>query len=61
MPAEILEKPTEVEEVAEQNPEAATFPSPAVLAVEQPKARPVKSLWRRIFEGHEEFLGWTPD
>jgi len=27
---------------------------------ETTNARP-NSIWRRIFEGHEEFLGWTPD
>ena len=26
-----------------------------------PVSEKSKSIWREIFEGHEEMLGWTPD
>jgi len=31
---------------------------PGVQETTNPRPR---SIWRKIFEGHEEFLGWTPD
>lgn len=30
-------------------------------AVQETASSQPKSIWRKIFEGHEEFLGWTPD
>jgi len=55
MPAELLEKPVEVEEMPREIPKAF-----ATGAVEK-EAATGKSLWRKVFEGHEEFLGCTPD
>ncbi len=56
MPAELLERPIEVEDVSRE---------PVVQrSVANPKAatpQPPKTIWRKIFEGHEEFLGWTPE
>lgn len=61
MPAEILEKPADVEELSGQIVKDTTAVRVNRPTIEQPPAEPAKSLWRRIFEGHEEFLGWTPD
>jgi hypothetical protein len=55
MPAELLEEPVEVEEMPREIPKAF-----ATDAVEKEPAM-AKSLWRKVFESHEEFLGCTPD
>jgi len=60
MPAELLEKPVEVEKISKDNLNAVRD---AVSQSGNPEAatQPRKSLLRKIFEGHEEFLGRTPD
>jgi hypothetical protein len=60
MPAELLERPVVVEEVAAESPKASVIGQPIATVVEK-DAAPEKSLWRKIFEGREEFLGCTPD
>ncbi|GEM_PF-5507796 len=58
MPADLMEPP--VEEAAIEDLEK----SAAQTNKEAPKksAPPTpKSVWRDIFEGHDEFLGWTPE
>jgi hypothetical protein len=59
MPAQLLEKPIAVEETSREIPKSASLQRPGLAASEG--AEPNKSLWRKIFEGHEEFLGCTPD
>jgi hypothetical protein len=56
MPAELLEKPVTSPDILK----------PVANAVPQSRdqgaaTQPPKSLLRKIFEGHEEFLGRTPD
>jgi hypothetical protein len=60
MPAELLERPVVVEEVPPEIPKATAIGQPIATLVEK-DAAPEKSLWRKIFEGHEKFLGCTPD
>ncbi len=60
MPATMVELEVEipVREVqlpVEDNPEPAFEPTP--IGLEQR----LRNLLVAIFEGHEEFLGWTPD
>jgi len=62
MPAELLEKEAEVAEVPGKISERGAVPQTAASTVEErPDQAAKKSIWRTIFEGHEEFLGWTPD
>ena len=60
MPTELLEKVAEVEEPVK---EVATIQSSALSASETRAKSAVSrgTIWRKIFEDHEEFLGWTPD
>lgn len=55
MPAELLEKPVEVVEKSQEILLAVS------QAANQDVAKQPKSLLHKIFEGHEEFLGCTPD
>lgn len=54
MPAATLEPEVEVK-LAEEKTTKRTEPEPA------PRKSKVRSLFREIFEGHEEYLGYTPD
>ncbi len=58
MPTGLIENPLEVEEESREvsKPVAKTEAREEVVA-----PAPKKSLARRIFEGHEDFLGCTPD
>ncbi len=59
MPAHTLEK-EEAKELSQEELEGVR--RTIADASDQKDAKPKrKSLWREIFEGHEEFLGWTPD
>jgi hypothetical protein len=60
MPAELLERPVEVEE--KEKSQDALKPK-AFSHSRYPEARtePGQTLLHRIFEGREEFLGCTPD
>ena len=68
MPTDLLEHPTVVEDVPRVAPKTgSTKVDPrkdhARLAPEREResgAR-VKGVLHDIFEGHEEYLGWTPD
>ncbi|MFY9979763.1 MAG: hypothetical protein WA252_01065 [Candidatus Sulfotelmatobacter sp.] len=59
MPAELLEKPVEAEETSREIPKATSAQRPGLAAGEAAESN--RSLWRKVFEGHEEFLGCTPD
>ena len=59
MPAELLEKPVEVEAASREIPKSASVQRPGLAASEAAESN--KSLWRKVFEGREEFLGCTPD
>ena len=56
MPADLLEPP--VEETAVEDLSAAQTNKEALKKSAPPTP---KSIWRDIFEGHDEFLGWTPE
>ncbi len=65
MPAELLEQEAEVAEVPREISKPGTVQQTAVNTVEPQTASQrtagKKSIWREIFEGHEDLLGWTPD
>jgi hypothetical protein len=54
MPATIIEEP-EVESPVEEEPARIDEPKPIR------RKRSIRDVLVAIFEGHEEFLGWTPD
>ncbi len=60
MPTVLIEKPPEVDGSSRE-----VVPAPVVEVLESTQGQAVcqsrKALWRRVFEGHQEFLGWTPD
>lgn len=58
MPAELVER-VEVERASGEIPKSDSVQRPGFAATEA--TEPDKSLLKRIFEGHEEFLGCTPD
>jgi hypothetical protein len=59
MSTELLEKPIDITQAGHCKDTGA----PASIGAShlEPNAKQVQSVWRRIFEGREEFLGWTPD
>ena len=62
MPAELLERPAEIEEscdLAKIRPAVRQ----TILRVEQkpPTRQRAETLWQKIFKGREEYLGWTPE
>jgi len=64
MPAELLEQEAEIVETPEKISGVGAVSQVAVKTVGQPttqKAAGKKTVWREIFEGHEDLLGWTPD
>jgi hypothetical protein len=71
MPADVLEKPTTVEDAPRQistkksvavEDGAPTAPQTASETDElSPTSQQIESVLRKIFEGYEEFLGCTPD
>jgi hypothetical protein len=64
MPAELLEKEAEVAEVPRNISEGVAVPQTVVSTAQETADQRIlgkKSIWREIFEGHQEFLGWTPD
>ena len=64
MPADLLEKAAEVEEPSQEVSTARPVDPRSVSEAGKQKVespRPTKNLARKIFEGHEEFLGWTPE
>jgi hypothetical protein len=60
MPVEIVEHPLDIERVPQKILLTQPIKNPLVPGCKagEPKR---KSLLREIFEGHEEFLGRTPD
>ncbi len=50
-----LELETPVEEIKQRTP------SPELPPKEIDRKQRIRNLLFTIFEGHEEFLGWTPD
>jgi len=67
MPVELLEKEVEVAEVARDIPRIGAVQQSAVRTPDQQTkdqnatGKKPQSIWHKIFEGHEEMLGWTPD
>jgi len=59
MSTELLEKPIDITQASHSKDTGA--PTPIGADPLSPKAEQVQPVWRRIFEGREEFLGWTPD
>lgn len=60
MPAELLDKPVEIEKQSQDTLNRVTNAAPKNRN-QGITAHAPKSLLRRIFEGREEFLGYTPD
>ena len=63
MPADLLEKPAEVEDACRETSGVKPVTRPISKTGKQgPEIRqPIETLGEKIFKGHEEFLGWTPD
>ena len=65
MPAELLEHEAELSKLPGKVSEPAAVRRAAVNSGDQQTTNQgtadKKSIWREIFEGHEEMLGWTPD
>ena len=62
MPADLLEKPAEIEESASKLPRL-NLVRPNIWQNDQPapETQPAATWWQKIFKGHEEYLGWTPE
>jgi hypothetical protein len=66
MPTDLLEKPGTVQEAPKAVAPAAKTDVRAVplTSTEESGVAPhsgIEIVLRRIFEGYEEYLGWTPD
>jgi hypothetical protein len=61
MPAELLEETTETEKESQKVLDPTPKPLPQICSQDVVQSPPAKSLLGRIFVGHEEFLGFTPD
>ena len=65
MPTELLEHPSVVDDAAHVAPKAGSAtlnpPKDEGRCEAERKPKSGKGVLRDIFEGHEEYLGWTPD
>ena len=62
MPANLLEKPAEIEEMSRKVSKSETVQRTVSQSRDEAvQPQPDRSRLRKIFEGHEEFLGYTPD
>jgi hypothetical protein len=60
MPATMVEPEVEIH-VPEVNLPVEENPEPALEPTAPGLKQKVRNLLAAIFEGHEEYLGWTPD
>lgn len=61
MPADLLQPQTEVDQPSRESAGSADQENIADSRHQKSHGIPRKTIWRKIFEGHEEFLGLTPD
>jgi hypothetical protein len=61
MPVELLQAPVDVEKESQDVIKPVTEIASQIRNQVVVKTRPEKSLLHKIFQGHEEFLGRTPD
>jgi len=61
MPTDVLEQPIEVDEAPLEPAKNADNETAPESKYQKSPGPPRKTIWQEIFEGHEEFLGLTPD
>jgi hypothetical protein len=60
MPTDLLEQ-IEIEQPSRDSARNAAQENGPERKNQKTPGTPRKSIWRKIFEGHQEFLGLTPD
>jgi hypothetical protein len=61
MPTNLLEQQIEVDRASREPARTAAQENVLGRRDQKSSRTPRKTIWWRIFEGHEEFLGLTPD
>lgn len=61
MPTELLEQQVEIDQAIREFAGNAVQENILERRDQKSPATPRKTIWREIFEGHEGFLGLTPD
>jgi hypothetical protein len=61
MPADLLEQQAEVDRAFQELDRNAAQENAPKRRDQRSPGTTRKTMWRKVFEGHEEFLGLTPD